>query len=544
MISTALKPVMEHNDTELVSQSLAGSREAFGWIVERYQSLICSVAYSATGSLTQSEDMAQETFVIAWKQLQQLREPEKLRSWLCSIARSVISSATRRQTREPAHGAEMLDTVHEFPALDPIPSERAINLEEEAILWRSLEQIPHLYREPLVLFYREQQSITCVAEKLELSEDAVKQRLSRGRKLLTEEVMAFVEGTLQRTNPGKAFTLGVLAALPLFATSAKAAAIGATAAKGSVISKSAAAAASFGFFFAPVIGVLAGALGTRIGIDSARSSRDRQFRIKMARIDWSLVLAFNVLFFAGIFLAGSYWKTHTVLLAWTLTGLAFGYGILIVWLAIWSIYRQRRIGLEELAKPPSSTASYESRPIALSYEYRSRWTLFGWPLIHIRFGGEAGKRLPAKGWIACGNVAYGILFASGRVAVGGVSIGGIALGGVAIGGCALGLLTFGGMAFGIFAMGGAVLGYMTCGAAAIAWLAACGGAAVAHDFALGGVALAHHVNDETARDFMRNSVVFSYAYPFMNLSILFACLSMAPDFLYWRKQSRRQRTRH
>src|SRR5207249_1394274 len=84
---------------------------------------------------------------------------------------------------------------------EPQPHERAISAEEEAILWRSMERIPEIYREPLVLFYREHQSIEAVAQNLELSEDAVKQRLSRGRKLLHEEVLAFVEGTLARTNP-------------------------------------------------------------------------------------------------------------------------------------------------------------------------------------------------------------------------------------------------------------------------------------------------------------------------------------------------------
>ena len=526
---------MEYNDSELVSQSLAGSREAFSQIVEQYQSLVCSLAYSATGSLTQSEDLAQETFVIAWKQLRQLREPAKLRSWLCSIARSVISGATRRQTRNLAHGAETLDTVHETPASDPIPSEHAIGREEEAILWRSLEQIPDLYREPLVLFYREQQSVAGVAEKLELSEDTVKQRLSRGRKLLAEEVTAFVEGALQRTNPGKAFTLGVLAALPLLTTSAKAAAIGATAAKGSATAKAAATVGLFGALFAPVIGIFAGVLGTKISIDRARSPRARHFRIKMAWISWSLVLAFYVLFTGGIFLTRPYWTTHPVLLPWTIISVAFGYGVLMVWLAFWTSGRQRRIGLEDAAGLSSDAICNGPRSI----EYRSPWTLLGWPLIHIHFGGAAGSRPAAKGWIACGNVAYGILFASGGIAVGAMSMGGIAVGGVAIGGCSVGLLTFGGMAFGIFAVGGVAVGYMSCGAAAIAWLAACGGAAVAHNFALGGAALAQHANDPAARTFARNSVLLSHAFLFVNLSILLSCLSMVPEVLYRRKQSLR-----
>ncbi len=153
MISTAIKTVMEQNDTEWVKQSLAGSREAFGRIVDQYRSLICSLAYSATGSLTQSEDLAQETFVIAWKQLRQLREPAKLRSWLCSIARSVISSSNRRQGRDPAYDAETLGALHEALAPEPVPSEQTINREEEAILWRSLGQIPVLYRESLILLW-------------------------------------------------------------------------------------------------------------------------------------------------------------------------------------------------------------------------------------------------------------------------------------------------------------------------------------------------------------------------------------------------------
>jgi DNA-directed RNA polymerase specialized sigma24 family protein len=77
--------VAEQNDVELVGESLSGNRDAFGQIVARYQSLVCSLAFSATGSLGQSEDLAQETFVTAWKKLSELREPEKLRAWLCGI---------------------------------------------------------------------------------------------------------------------------------------------------------------------------------------------------------------------------------------------------------------------------------------------------------------------------------------------------------------------------------------------------------------------------------------------------------------------------
>ena len=213
MMTTEAMQTVEFNDAELVAESLGGNREAFRRIVERYQTLISSLAYCATGNVSQSEDLAQETFVSAWKQLANLREPASLRPWLCSITRFLISKEFRRQGREPVHAAESLE-ADEWVSPEPLPPDQVISEEEKAILWRSLERIPEIYREPLVLFYREHQSIEAVAQDLGLSEDAVKQRLSRGRKLLQEQFLAFVAGALKQTPPGKTFTLAVMATLP------------------------------------------------------------------------------------------------------------------------------------------------------------------------------------------------------------------------------------------------------------------------------------------------------------------------------------------
>src|SRR5581483_426081 len=167
--------------------------------------------------------------------LADLREPEKLRPWLCGIARNLINNSLRRQKREPSHAAEPIEAASGNFSLEPQPVERTISNEEQAILWRSLERIPETYREPLVLFYREHQSAESVAEKMELSVETVHQRLSRGRKMLAEEVTAFVEGALARTNLGQMFTAGVLLALPAMTMSAKAATMGAAAKGGAVV---------------------------------------------------------------------------------------------------------------------------------------------------------------------------------------------------------------------------------------------------------------------------------------------------------------------
>jgi RNA polymerase sigma factor (sigma-70 family) len=262
------------SDVELVERSRGGDREAFGSIVERYQSLVCALTYSACGNLHASEDLAQVTFITAWCQLRNLQEPTKLKSWLCGIARNVANNSFRRDKHAPTVRAEDLDSVAEISSAAPTPREQVISREEEAILWRSLGELPTTYREPLVLFYRQQQSVAEVAEALDLSEDAVKQRLSRGRAMLTEQVTAFVEGALRQTTPGGGFTAGVLAALPKLATSAKIVTAGAAAAKGATMAKSAATLGAGGgawgflgsFYFA-----------IRGNIENTKSPRERKF---------------------------------------------------------------------------------------------------------------------------------------------------------------------------------------------------------------------------------------------------------------------------
>ncbi len=276
----------EFNDAELVAESLAGNRDAFRRIVERYQTLISSLAYCATGDVSRSEDLAQQTFVNAWQQLAELREPARLRPWLCSITRFLISKEFRRLGREPAHTAESLEAVDEWISPEPLPPDRVISEEEKAILWRSLERIPEIYREPLVLFYREHQSIEAVAHDLELSEDAVKQRLSRGRKLLQEQFLAFVAGALKQTAPDKAFTLGVIAVLPLLATTAKAATVGTVLAQhGSVAAKTTSSSGlvqGISYVFMGMVYWVAAALplggyiGYKMGGDSQNSERARR----------------------------------------------------------------------------------------------------------------------------------------------------------------------------------------------------------------------------------------------------------------------------
>jgi RNA polymerase sigma factor (sigma-70 family) len=529
--------VAARNDAELVGESLSGNRDAFGQIVSRYQSLICSLAYSATGSLSQSEDLAQDTFVVAWKQLTDLREPSKLRAWLCGIARNLINNTLRRQGREPSHNAESLEEISASRSPEPLPVEQAISREEEAILWRSLERIPDIYREPLVLFYREHQSVEAVAQDLELSEEAVKQRLSRGRKLLHEQVLAFVEGALERTKPAKAFTLAVLASLPGLTISAKAATVGAAAAKGSATAKAAGAMGLLGAMFGPLVVFVPNYLGYHVALASAQSDEERrQVKALFGKVG-AITLALFIPLAAVVL-----WLTRNQPDRWYLSGLLATILVLIFLPAFWFFTSSRRSQREYYARILAQ--EYSGVFPKPAWEYRSQLSLLGLPLVHIRVGDRFGiLKEPVKAWIAIGGRAIGGLFAFGVLAIAPVSIGGLAIGGLSIGGLAVGAAALGGIALGVWPLfGGLIIGWQAFGGCfAVAWNAAAGDFALAHDFALGRIALAAQANNEIARQFIESNF-FARCAQFINEHWLWLNLLWAiPFFVQWRISRRNKR---
>ncbi len=287
-----------HNETALLKASMQGDAVAFESIVKNYQSFICAITYSATGDVSKSEELAQETFLSAWRDLAQLKDLNKFRGWLSGIARNIIRNSFRSQKRDIISKAASIDQVEEAGVMESDPAEIAITAEQQAVVKRALEQIPTGYREPLVLFYRQEQSVKQVAKQLELSEEAVRQRLSRGRKLLKEQVAAIVETTIRRTSPSMVFTAAVVAALPALAPQAASAAIGAVAVKGSLAAKSAPIIGTMGWILGPLLGLVGAIIAIRHDLKKM-SPRELRFQIRVALITTvctSVFIIFSVAF--------------------------------------------------------------------------------------------------------------------------------------------------------------------------------------------------------------------------------------------------------
>jgi RNA polymerase sigma factor (sigma-70 family) len=203
---------MGRSDAELLEASRRGERDAFAALIERYQGVVSAVSYSRTGDRALSEDVAQDTFIAAWRQLGQLREPSRLRAWLCGIARNLARKARRRSAREAP-----LDHPLVFEGANPFDA--AAEAEAGRVVRDALMRVPDTYRDVLVLYYRDQRSVRDVAVALGITEAAALQRLARGRQYLADGVTDLVEHSLRGARAPRNLAAIVLAALPAIAPS-------------------------------------------------------------------------------------------------------------------------------------------------------------------------------------------------------------------------------------------------------------------------------------------------------------------------------------
>jgi hypothetical protein len=354
-----------------------------------------------------------------------------------------------------------------------------------------------------------------VARNLELSEDAVKQRLSRGRKMLAEEVTAFVEGALRLSAPGRGFVFGVLAALPVFTASASAATVVATTAE----AKASATLGLSGMFLGPLVAIMGAWFAIKAGLAGTSSMKERQLVIRFV---WLMVgLVVSSLFGLGVIVMNLQGANpiSPSLAASLLIGFSLMYCITLMGLILRFNRLHYRLRMEAGVNRVVATSFSDPSTIRRSFEYRSSWKLFGLPLVHIRLGRRPNEKLqPVVGWIAVGDFAVGVLFAAGAFAIGGFSMGAASLGLISLGGVAVGGVALGGIALGAGAIGGVAIGYLAVGGCAMAWQGAVGGVAVSHHVAMGGLAQAQHANDAVAKAFFQMDPFIQHALQWVRYS--------------------------
>lgn len=169
---------MPDPDEDDVLAVLGGDVERFDGIVRRWQRPLVNLAYRYVRDAARAEDLAQEAFLKCFRSLRQWRREAAFSTWLFSVAASVYRSKLRRF--EPLR--EQLDA--DTPMHSMTSDDRLIEDQRAAAVRRAVDALPLLYREPLLVFYFQEEDLAATARILRLREGTLKARLHRAREAL------------------------------------------------------------------------------------------------------------------------------------------------------------------------------------------------------------------------------------------------------------------------------------------------------------------------------------------------------------------------
>ena len=192
---------MKKSVQTLVRNAQAGDIDAFGALVEMFKDAVVGAAWSSTRNFDDAEDIAQETFILAYQQLPRLREPEKFPGWL----RRITMTACNRFHRscKPAH--QDISEMPETPSTAPTPDAAAQTRELKEKILSEIAALSEKNRLAATLFYIDGYTHQEISDFLETPVSTVKSRLHESRKQLKKGLLKMAKDVLHDSKPGDDF---------------------------------------------------------------------------------------------------------------------------------------------------------------------------------------------------------------------------------------------------------------------------------------------------------------------------------------------------
>ncbi|HQR07182.1 MAG TPA: RNA polymerase sigma factor [Gemmatales bacterium] len=151
-------------------------------LVPLYYTALYRYAYRLTGNCSDAEDLTQETFCSAQAKRTQLREPERVKSWLFSILHNAF--LVRQRKHRQASFTQWEECIHGIETRS-----EASPLVESAQLQSALLEVPDDFRAVLILYYFEEFSYRDMAEQLKVPIGTVMSRLARAKQFLKAKLV-------------------------------------------------------------------------------------------------------------------------------------------------------------------------------------------------------------------------------------------------------------------------------------------------------------------------------------------------------------------
>ena len=181
---------MGASDYELVQSASAGDENAFEELVSRYKNLVYSVILRMVTDAEDANDLAQEVFIKVYRNLDKYSPEFKFSTWVMRIATNTVIDF-RRKKKQAFVSIEDMET--ELPDI-ATPENTYLETEEKEILQKAINQLPDMYKLPIVMYHLEGMSYQEISSSLGVSMSKIKNRIFRGRKLLKDMIIKQKEG--------------------------------------------------------------------------------------------------------------------------------------------------------------------------------------------------------------------------------------------------------------------------------------------------------------------------------------------------------------
>jgi len=205
---------MRSEDGSIIYECLSGDTEAFGILVDKYKASIYAYVYSKIRSFQDAEDLTQEVFLQAYRNLRSLRHWESFAFWLHRIARNHCNKWLRARLRRPddTFMEDQDRNVLEKPSLDAYREHQTRNSLHES-LQEALDSLSETYREVLTLYYFGGMTVMDMARAIGVSPTAIRKRMSRARAQLKEEMIAMMDTVFEGQRLQASFTFRIVEAV-------------------------------------------------------------------------------------------------------------------------------------------------------------------------------------------------------------------------------------------------------------------------------------------------------------------------------------------
>lgn len=171
-------------DISIVRRVLEGDTDAFGLFVDRYGTMIFQVVFRISGNREEAEDLSQEVFIKAYRQLYQFRGEAAFSSWLYRIAWNLSMDRLDKRKKESWVELDGLTGTHTLNSATTEPYHTMDTAERKRALTLEIEKLDAPDRLIIELYYRDEKTVKEIAWILGIGESNVKIRLHRIRKKL------------------------------------------------------------------------------------------------------------------------------------------------------------------------------------------------------------------------------------------------------------------------------------------------------------------------------------------------------------------------